>query len=93
MPLQDNSRLGDFIIISQIGEGSFGIVYKARDTSPLQRLVAIKELVPHSPGVGSTDFDAQRKRFEHEVATLSRFSHPNVVAAYQTLNIGEADYQ
>jgi hypothetical protein len=42
------------VIISQIGKGTFGVVYKARDVG-LRRLVAIKELVAHSPGLESTD--------------------------------------
>ena len=91
MPLQTGEQVGDFVIISQIGQGAFGVVYKARDVG-MRRLVAIKELVMHRPGLESTDYRAQHKQFEHEVETLSRFSHPNVVAAYQILHDAHADY-
>jgi serine/threonine protein kinase len=91
MPLQPGSRIGNFVIIGQIDKGAFGIVYKARDID-LDRLVAIKELIAHAPGVDTAGYQSQRKKFEHEVKTLSSFSHPNVVAAYQVVHQPNADY-
>lgn len=91
MSLQPGSRIGNFVIIGQIDKGAFGLVYKARDVD-LDRLVAIKELIAHAPGVDTTGYQLQRKKFDHEVRTLSSFSHPNVVAAYQVVHQPNADY-
>ena len=45
--LPEGTRIGDFEIKGLIGEGGFGIVYLAYDTS-LQRHVALKEYMPSS---------------------------------------------
>jgi serine/threonine protein kinase len=43
--MPSGTRLGEFEITGVVGEGGFGIVYSARDSS-LDRIVAIKEYLP-----------------------------------------------
>src|SRR5437763_15998379 len=64
------TRLGPYEILSQIGEGGMGMVYKARDTR-LDRTVAIK--------VSAAKFSA---RFEHEARSIAALNHPNICQLY-----------
>jgi serine/threonine protein kinase len=67
-------HLGPYRIISKLGEGGMGEVYRARD-SRLDRDVAIKVLPPAASG------DPERQaRFTREARTISRLSHPNICA-------------
>lgn len=68
--------LGDYLFQEVIGKGSSGIVYRARHCE-LDQLVAIK--VFHKGLV--SDATAQ-KRFQREMETLSRLSHPNIVQVF-----------
>jgi Tol biopolymer transport system component len=70
------TRLGPYEILSPLGAGGMGEVYKARDTR-LQRTVAVKVLPQHlsaSPEV--------RQRFEREAKTISQLSHAHICALY-----------
>ncbi|HRI63110.1 MAG TPA: serine/threonine-protein kinase, partial [Polyangium sp.] len=69
----ESAVLGDFELLGELGRGSMGIVYKARQRS-LRRFVALKVLPPsmHADPVA-------RKRFAREIAALARCDHPNVV--------------
>ncbi|HEY6064806.1 MAG TPA: protein kinase, partial [Thermoanaerobaculia bacterium] len=76
MSLSPGARLGPYEILSPIGAGGMGEVYRARDTR-LDRTVAVKVLPSHmssSPEV--------RQRFEREARTISQLSHPHVCALY-----------
>jgi len=76
MDLAARTRLGPYEIISAIGAGGMGEVYRARDTR-LDRCVAIKILPSHfscSPELKS--------RFEREARTLSSVSHPHICHLY-----------
>ena len=64
-----------FEVISQLGHGGMGVVYKARNKFT-DRLVAIKML---PPSIGS---DESYMRFQREAKATSAFSHPNAVALY-----------
>jgi serine/threonine protein kinase len=76
MSVQPGSRLGPYEILSPIGAGGMGEVYKARDTR-LDRSVAVKIL----PGEFARD--AQLKlRFEREAKTISQLTHPNICTLY-----------
>ena len=63
-------------IISQLGEGGMGVVYKARDTK-LDRFVALKFL---SKSVSASDTD--RQRFMQEAKAAATLSHPNICTIY-----------
>src|SRR5262245_51665427 len=86
MPLSVGSRLGPYEILSPIGAGGMGEVYKARDTR-LERTVAVKVL----PAQLSVSSDA-RQRFEREAKTISQLSHPHICALYDVGREGETEY-
>ena len=82
MSLSAGARLGPYEILSVIGAGGMGEVYKARDTR-LDRIVAIKVL---TEGLAA---DPQfRDRFEREARTISQLKHPNVCTLH---DIGRQD--
>jgi eukaryotic-like serine/threonine-protein kinase len=76
MSLQPSTRLGPYEIISSIGAGGMGEVYRARDTR-LDRIVAIKVL----PGHLSSNSQL-RERFEREAKAISSLSHPHICSLY-----------
>src|SRR5262249_18886425 len=69
-------HIGPYRIISELGRGGMGEVYRALDTR-LGREVAIKLL----PVAFSTDQDRLR-RFEQEACAAGRLNHPNVLTIY-----------
>jgi eukaryotic-like serine/threonine-protein kinase len=84
--LSPGTRLGDYEIVSQMGSGGMGVVYRARDKR-LGRLVAIKVLPAHL----STDSD-RLKRFEQEAQSAAALNHPNILAVYQLGSYQGAPY-
>jgi hypothetical protein len=78
MALSADTRLGVYEILSMLGKGGMGEVYRARDTK-LNRDVAIK-VVP-APLVGDHE---RALRFEREAQTLAALNHPNVAQIYGT---------
>jgi len=86
MTIAAGSRLGPYEILSPLGAGGMGEVYRARDTR-LDRTVAIKVLSSHlssSPEV--------RQRFEREARTISQLSHPHICALHDVGREGETEY-
>ena len=79
--LGPGSMLGNYLIVSQIGEGGMGVVYKATDTV-LDRTVALKILPPHL--LQNPDF---LHRFRTEAYAQARLHHPNIVTLYSMLEI------
>jgi serine/threonine protein kinase len=75
MSLQPSTRLGPYEIISSIGAGGMGEVYRARDTR-LNRIVAVKVLPEHLSN------PQLRERFEREARAISSLSHPHICALY-----------
>ena len=75
MALAANSRLGPYEIVTLIGSGAMGEVYRARDTQ-LDRDVAIKLISPAEAG------DDAYRRFEAEARAVSALNHPNIVQMY-----------
>jgi tetratricopeptide (TPR) repeat protein len=69
-------RWGHLELHERIGEGTFGDVYRARDTQ-LDREVAVKLL-----RVGGLSTDRQTRRVLREGRSLARVEHDNVVAVY-----------
>jgi len=86
MPLHAGSRLGPHEIVSALGAGGMGEVYRARDTR-LGRDVAVKVLPQHL-----TSSDGARARFEREARLVSGLSHPNIGALYDIGREGSTDY-
>ncbi len=76
MSLSVGSRLGPYEIVSSLGVGGMGEVYRARDTK-LNRNVAIKVL----PDLFATDPD-RLARFTREAQVLASLNHPNIAAIY-----------
>jgi serine/threonine protein kinase len=78
--LLSGTRLGPYEIVSLLGAGGMGEVYKARDTR-LDRTVAVKVL-PRDVA-GEPDM---HKRFEREARTISKLNHPHICALH---DVGE----
>ncbi|HEY7369985.1 MAG TPA: serine/threonine-protein kinase, partial [Thermoanaerobaculia bacterium] len=85
MTLAAGTRLGPYEILSPLGAGGMGVVYRARDTR-LDRTVAVKVLPQHI-----TSPEA-RQRFEREARAISQLSHPNVCALYDVGREGATDF-
>src|SRR6187397_148165 len=76
MLLTPGTRLGPYEIVSAIGAGGMGEVYRAKDTT-LDRDVAIKIL----PEAFAHDAD-RLARFQREAKTLAALNHPHIAAIY-----------
>jgi Tol biopolymer transport system component len=72
MALSAGTRLGPYEILSAIGAGGMGDVYKARDTR-LDRAVAIKVLPPEW-----ADSPEMKQRFDREAHLIASLNHPNI---------------
>jgi len=86
MTLAVGSRLGPYEILSPLGAGGMGEVYRARDTR-LGRQVAIKTL----PTIYAADPDRLR-RFELEARAASALSDPHIVTVFDVGREGETPY-
>jgi len=74
--LSAGARIGPYRILSQLGRGGMGEVYRAHDTQ-LHRDVAIKVLAPALAN------DAQyMERFQYEAKVLASLNHPNIATVY-----------
>src|SRR5205823_5068303 len=76
MPILPGSRLGAYEVLSPLGAGGMGEVYRARDTK-LRRDVALKIL----PDLFAADAD-RRARFTREAHVLASLNHPNIASIY-----------
>jgi serine/threonine-protein kinase len=83
MALQSGTRLGAYEIVSLLGAGGMGEVYRARDTK-LNRDVALKIL----PAAVATDAD-RLARFKREAQVLASLNHPHIAAIYGFEDSGE----
>ncbi|HUK52695.1 MAG TPA: protein kinase, partial [Candidatus Binatia bacterium] len=86
MPPAPGDRLGPYEILSRLGAGGMGEVYRAHDTR-LDRDVALKVL----PSARALD-EAARNRFRKEALALSKLNHPNIATIFD-FNSGDGlDY-
>jgi serine/threonine protein kinase/Tol biopolymer transport system component len=86
MGLEPGTRLGPYEVISPIGAGGMGEVYRARDTR-LDRTVAIKVV----PAELSAD-PVLRRRLEREARTISSLNHPHICTLYDIGRQDQTDY-
>src|SRR5512134_3423049 len=86
MAITPGTRLGPYEILSPLGAGGMGEVYRARDTR-LGRDVAVKVL-PHHLSSNSE----VRARFEREAKTVSSLNHPNICTLFDVGREGDTDY-
>jgi Tol biopolymer transport system component len=82
MPLATGARIGGYEIVTLLGAGGMGEVYRARDAR-LGRDVAIKII---SPAIAA-DADGLM-RFEREARVLASLNHPNIAAIYDVEDSG-----
>ncbi len=92
LPRDTRLRGGNYVIGPVLGQGGFGITYKAGDNS-LKRFVAIKEFFPFGAtrsagtvqptgGMTAASYQDTKRKFLEEAQTLARFSHPSIVRVY-----------
>jgi serine/threonine protein kinase/Tol biopolymer transport system component len=86
MGLVAGSQLGPYEIVSPLGAGGMGEVYRARDTR-LDRTVAIKIL----PTQFSSD-PIRKQRFEREAKTISSLNHPHICVLHDVGSQDGVDY-
>jgi serine/threonine-protein kinase len=72
------SNLGRYEIISELGQGAMGVVYKATDPL-IDRIVAIKTI---NLGLALDEKDEYEGRFYQEAKAAGRLSHPNIVTIF-----------
>jgi eukaryotic-like serine/threonine-protein kinase len=86
MALQANQRVGPYEILSAIGAGGMGEVYRARDAR-LDRIVAVKVLPDHA--AARPDL---RERFDREARTVASLNHAHICALYDIGHQDGTDY-
>jgi serine/threonine protein kinase len=70
-------RIGNYEVLDRIGAGGMGTVFKARH-GRMKRIVALKVLLRNL----AKEDESFVKRFQREVETIARLSHPNIVMAF-----------
>lgn len=86
MSLGTGTKLGPYEILSALGAGGMGEVYRARDTR-LDRTVAIKVLPSHL----SSNPDL-KQRFEREAKSISSLNHPHICSLYDVGHQSGVDF-
>jgi serine/threonine protein kinase len=76
--------LGRYKIISEIGQGAMGVVYKAVDPF-IDRTVAIKTI---NLNLSKSELEEYEARFQQEIKAAGRLNHPNIVTIY---DVGKTD--
>ncbi|MDP2828115.1 MAG: serine/threonine-protein kinase [Sulfuricellaceae bacterium] len=81
-------KVGRYEVISEIGQGAMGVVYRAVDPL-IEREVAIKTINLEAAGDGRAEYE---QRFYREAKSAGRLSHPNIVTIYDVGNIDSVAY-
>ena len=79
-------RIGRYELLTRIGKGGMGVVYRARDTQ-LERLVALKMIVTEL-----ADEEETRQRFIREARSAADLNHPNIIKIYDFREEGGRAY-
>lgn len=82
------NRLGRYEIISELGQGAMGVVYKAMDPL-IDRVVAIKTI---NLSLAQDEKEEYEARFYQEAKAAGRLSHPNIVTIFDVGKTGEIAY-
>lgn len=82
------SQLGRYEVISELGQGAMGVVYKARDPL-IDREVAIKTI---NLGLAVEEREEYEARFYQEAKAAGRLGHPNIVTIYDVGRTGNIAY-
>src|SRR5258708_27094117 len=86
MPLASGTRLGPYEILTPLGAGGMGGVYRGIDTR-LDRSVAVKVLPSHL-----SENPEAKQRFDREARAISSLSHPNICTLYDVGHQDGIDY-
>jgi serine/threonine-protein kinase len=86
--MKNPKKLGRYKIISELGHGEMGTVYKAYDSN-LERTVALKTIKLDLTKAERNDFEA---RFYREAKAAARLTHPNIVIVYDAGEIDDVAY-
>ena len=82
------AKLGRYAILSELGRGAMGVVYKATDTA-LERTVAVKTVNMALEREGAEKYEA---RFYQEARAAGSLNHPNIVTVYDVGKEGNVVY-
>jgi serine/threonine-protein kinase len=82
------SQLGRYEVLSELGQGAMGIVYKAKDPL-IDRVVAIKTI---NLGLALDEKEEYEERFYQEAKAAGRLNHPNIVTIYDVGRSGDVAY-
>ena len=85
-PAERPPLCGRYVLISELGRGTSGVVYKAHDPK-LDRLVALKILRPELVSLEESGVSL-KQRFHQEAVAAGRLTHPAIVAVH---DVGEAE--
>ena len=83
------AMIGPYRIASQIGEGGFGVVYRAEQEHPLRRAVAVKILKSTLASGGKSESQRIVARFEAERQTLAMMEHPGIA---RVIDAGQTEF-
>ena len=82
------TKLGRYKILSELGRGAMGVVYKGEDPA-LDRTVALKTVILSADAEGKTEY---QKRFFLEAKAAGRLSHPQIITVYDFGQEGDIAY-
>ncbi len=103
--LKAGFQIKDYVIDSVLGQGTFGITYKARDART-NRHVAMKEYFPREFSARGADgkvipsgsaedistFAWGLEKFDEEARTLAKFDHPNIISVKRFIRFNGSAY-
>ena len=90
MNLAEGTRVGPYEILSQLGAGGMGEVYRAHD-SRLGRAIALK-VIRRALVADTASQDEALERLLREATLASALNHPNIVTIYETGVVGSDRY-